>query len=256
MKSRVLVVLALLAMATTCPADVLVLQDGRRVEGDYLGGPPRELRFMVGGDLRVFSIDEAHSVLFSEHAASQGAAPPPAREEQRYDPVTEVVFPAGTPLTAIVLEDLDSGVHRRGHRFQAALGDNLMADGVVVAPSGASLVGRVSQVEKADPTRPMGRLVLELTSISVDGLDQLIATNTYEQLGPDPQAVRDEQARRGAQTGAALGAMTGGWHSSARGAAVGGMMGWGSGDVPQAVVFTNTMIEFRLRQELRLWLER
>jgi hypothetical protein len=222
---------------------------------------------MVNSEIKVFSVDELDVLSFASASEGQdgrsgatGVAAPDYQEpaDDRGGGTMEVMLPAGTRIRAILLEDLDSGVHRRGHRFEAALGEDIKADGRVVAATGSRLVGRVTQVEKADVTRPMGKLVIELTGLYVDGLESLIATNTLEQsASADPAARAEQDRQRGARAGATIGALSGGSYAAVqRGAAIGGMMGWGAGEPVQAVIITNTMLEFRLRQELWLHLDR
>ena len=77
----VLVVLVVSAVR----ADTLRLRAGRTIEGDFVDGSPRQVRFMgKDGVLKVYSITEIGSIVFGEAPAPTAGAPlscfgPPGR---------------------------------------------------------------------------------------------------------------------------------------------------------------------------------
>ena len=73
--SLALCVLAMSALR----ADTLRLRDGRTIEGDFVDGTPRQIRFMEkDGVLKVYAIHEMRSIVFGEAPAPTAGGPPPA----------------------------------------------------------------------------------------------------------------------------------------------------------------------------------
>jgi hypothetical protein len=71
MIKRILVLLT--AAATLSSADTLVLRNGNRVEGNYVGGDSRSLRFAIGNRVNNYSLNEIESIHFT--GGPQGYAP-------------------------------------------------------------------------------------------------------------------------------------------------------------------------------------
>jgi hypothetical protein len=65
-----------LAVAAALSADTLVLHNGSKVEGSFLGGDGRSIRFLVGSQVNTYNISDIESIRFASSQA--GAALPPA----------------------------------------------------------------------------------------------------------------------------------------------------------------------------------
>ena len=75
-------------------------------------------------------------------------------------------------------------VDRVGERFSATLATDLVVDGTVVAPKATKVSGRVKVIRSSGVLRRRKTvLVLELTSLTVDGKAQPILTDTFTATG-------------------------------------------------------------------------
>src|SRR5262245_62192358 len=129
-----------------------------------------------------------------------------------------VTIPAGTRILVRTTDNIDSERSRRGSRFTAELETNLELDGVIVAPRGATVHGRLVEASAAGRTRGRSRLTLELTDIIINGTANPILTESYEIRGRGQSGIT---ARRGLR-GAGLGALVGDVAVGGNGALLGG----------------------------------
>ena len=72
-----------------------------------------------------------------------------------------VTVPAGTSLLVRMIDTVDSSKNADGSRFSASLETNLEVDGVVVAPAGTKVYGRLAQSKEAG--RMAGKSELRLS---------------------------------------------------------------------------------------------
>jgi hypothetical protein len=166
-----------------------------------------------------------------------------------------VTIPAGTRILVRTTDNIDSQGSRPGSRFTAELETNLDLDGVIVAPRGAPVHGRLVEASAAGRTRGRSRLTLELTDIVINGAANPIFTESYEVRG---RGQSGRTARRGLR-GAGLGALVGGIAGGGGGAAVGAAVGGGAGTAISAAsggqqisIPSESLLEFRLAQEASL----
>ena len=86
------------------------------------------------------------------------------------------MVPAGTALTVTLTDQLGSKLSQPGQSFNGALGKDVVVDGQTLIPAGAAVAGTVVNA------RPYGRLageatlVLKLTTVNVNNVDQTIVT--------------------------------------------------------------------------------
>jgi len=166
-----------------------------------------------------------------------------------------VTIPAGTRILVRTTNNIDSQGSRPGSRFTAQLETNLELDGVMVAPRGATVHGRLVEASAAGRTSGRSRLTLELTDIVINGTANPILTQSFELRG---RGQSGRTARRGLR-GAGLGALVGGVAGGGGGAAVGGLLGAGAGKGISAAgggqqisLPSGSLIEFRLAQQASL----
>lgn len=85
-------------------ADTLILHNGRRVDGSYVGGDSRSIRFAVGNQVNTYSVNDVDSIRFSaaqtedDQSAPPPPVPPPA--ETVAAPVAPVPPSPPTPASA------------------------------------------------------------------------------------------------------------------------------------------------------------
>jgi hypothetical protein len=146
-----------------------------------------------------------------------GYAPPPQQQAQMVPqgPVpARLTIKPGSYVTVRVSQPLSSDHNQQGDAFYGTLAEPIIVDGVVVAQRGETVVGGVTQAQKAGRVEGTSKLGVELTGISlVDG----------QQL-----AIQSQMITRNGQTsvGSDVGAIAG---TTALGAAVGAAADWGRG---------------------------
>jgi hypothetical protein len=149
-------------------------------------------------------------------AASTPSTSPPPRIE---------VIPAGTALSIRLTDPLDTGTNKAGDTFKGVLDDDLVADGMVVAPRGSSVTGRIANLVQSGRVQGRAQLSIALRSIDIRGVEYPIQTNT---VSFEAESTKKKDAAKvgiGAGIGAAIGAIAGGGKGAAIGAAVGGGAG-------------------------------
>lgn len=167
-----------------------------------------------------------------------------------------ISVPAGTRILIRVSETLSSANQRAGARFTGRLETNLMAQGIVAAPRGATVHGQVVSAQSAGRMAGGSELALELTDIVVNDTAHPIVTNTYQLQGQGQGGRTARSVATGAGLGTVIGAIAGGGRGAAIGAAGGGALGTaraaGGGGGQQANLAQGTLLEFRLQQPASL----
>ena len=243
--SLALCVLAMSALR----ADTLRLRDGRTIEGDFVDGTPRQIRFMEKDDvLKVYAIHEMRSIVFGEAPAPTAGRPAarrrssvvlrPSRQTQSRppsasaDPSSRAAFslPSGTVITVQMIDSIDSDVTQAGEKFQASLDDPLVVDGRTVVERGADVTVQVVRVEQSGKFAGRDEVALKLFDITVGGNKYAVASS-YAEVASGSRGERTAKVVGGtAVPGAIIGAIAGG----GKGAAIGATAGAGAGAAVQA----------------------
>lgn len=233
---------ATLAFCAVALADTVTLRSGRVVNGNYLGGTPRQVKMEVGDRIETFDVADVTRIEFGNMAASAAPAPPPPapaprpqRREtlMRPDPATTaaapartpVELPAGTNVVIRMIDGVDSEVNRVGQTFQASLDEPILLNGETVVQRGADVVVKLVDQKESGKLTGKAELTLDLVSMRVDG--RMVDINT--------QSVSQSSASRGARTAkvaggtAALGAIIGAIAGGGKGAAIGAGAGAAAG---------------------------
>ncbi len=254
----ILAVGLVLAGAATAWADTLELRDGRVIRGKFMGGTEATVRMEINGAVQSFAVSQVMALSFSENTAASmvpvgeapavaSAAAPQTNNSQK------VTIPAGTRILVRMIDGVDSANNHIGDKFRASLEQNLEADGVIVAPRGADVIGRLAEAKGAGHMTGHSELKLELTDIRVG--DELIpiVTGDYDVTGKNRGGNTAAKTVGGAAIGAVIGALAGGGKGAAIGAGVGGGAGATINIITkgeQVKVPSETMLEFRLDQPL------
>ena len=166
-----------------------------------------------------------------------------------------VTVPAGTRILIRTVDSIDSSKQKTGYRFTASLETNLQAGGVVVAPRGTTVYGRLAQASPAGRMSGSSQLTLELTDIVIKGNAYPLLTSTYEIKGKGEGSKTAKKVIGGAGLGALIGGIAGGGTGAAIGVAAGAVTGTaiaGSKKGEQLVIPSESLIEFRLQQPASL----
>jgi hypothetical protein len=249
----VLLIAAVCAFALSAAADTLEMRDGRVLNGRYLGGTQSQVRFEVNGKVELYSVDKILALTFGGDAriGDDDSVARPAPQSLRRQSGDAVTVAAGTRILVRMIDSVDSDKNHVGDKFRASLESDLEVDGVVVAPKGTDVYGRLSEAKEAGHMAGKSELKLELTDILINQKLQPIMTGEYELAGKSRGSNTAKKVGGGAVAGAVIGAIAGG----GKGAAIGAGVGAGAGTAIQ--VFTRgdqvrvpseTMLEFRIEQ--------
>ncbi len=255
-----LVVIGLMALPLA--ADTLTLKNGDTVDGTFLGGDTRTIRFLdSSGGVETYSVADVANVSFASGvatAASPAPRPVPAPRASRAASArlprapSGVTIPAGTVVTVRMIDSIDSDITGEGERFRASIDDPLVVDNQVVIPRNADATVRVVRVEQSGRISGSDEISLKLFDITVDGRPYEIATNYAEVKtgGKGKSTAKTTAVTTG--IGAALGAILGG----GKGAAIGAGVGAGAGVAVSASrgkrlsIPSETRLDFVLRAPL------
>jgi hypothetical protein len=264
------VAVSALLLAGALAADTIELRDGQVFTGQYLGGTQSSVRFLVNGEIKVIPVSEILAITFGTSAPAArtpaapaqpsgpapAAAPAPVTQAAPAYRVAErpttVTVPAGTSILIRMIDSVDSSRNKVGDRFRASLDTDLVVNGILVAPKGADVYGRLVEVREAGRLTGRSELGLELTDILIEQELQPILTGEYEVAGEGRGGDTAKKVGIGAAAGAAIGAIAGG----GKGAAIGAGIGAGAGTAIQVMtrgeevrVPSETRLEFRLRAD-------
>jgi len=163
-----------------------------------------------------------------------------------------VTVPAGTSLLVRMIDSVDSSKNAVGSRFAASLETNLQVGGVVLAPAGTKVYGRLAQAKQAGRMAGKSELQLELTEIVVNGTAYPIFSSDYQVSGKSSGGRSAKRVLGGAGLGAAIGGIAG---NAGKGAAIGAVVGTTAAVVQKGEkvsVPSETLLEFRLQQAASL----
>ncbi len=218
-------------------ADTLVLKNGSRVEGTFLGGTARAVRFDDGTTVRHYPVGQVSRVEFDGAGAGSEALAPeavpaeeaPRRPARRRPLEAEASSPAeygaevpsGTPITVRLIDAVDSRTAQLGQTFAGSVDEPVMVGGQTVIPRGADVVIKLVEDRQSGRIAGQTSLGLALSAIRVNG--RMVDFSSEE--------VRENSGSRGSRSGkvigggAALGAILGSIAGGGRGAAIGAASG-------------------------------
>jgi len=167
----------------------------------------------------------------------------------------KVTVPAGTRILIRTIDPIDTSKNKPGYRFTASLETNLQAEGVVVAPRGTTVYGRLVQASSSGRFKGSSELTLELTDIVINGSALPLLTSTYEIKGKGEGKKTTGKVIGGTGLGALIGGIAGGGKGAAIGAAAGAAGGTAvaaSKKGEELQIPSESLLEFRLDQPVAL----
>ena len=235
----------------TAQADILELKDGNILKGQYMGGTQTTVRFQVNGDMKVVPKEDIVALTFTGEATSAptSSAQPPAAAAAPAAAATKSAskgaksVPAGTAKMVRTAEEIGTHNKSAGQKFTATLEGKLMAGDMEIAPSGATVYGRVIKSEKGGIGARKPVLELTLTDIMINGQLKPIKTNNITGEGSTGGAGKK------IVKGAAIGALADGSKGAETGAKVGAGIAILAGG-KHAGLQTGTLLEFTLTENL------
>ena len=76
MRQRILI--SWLAIAALLPADTLILRNGSTINGKFVSGDSRSIRFATGSQVNTYDLADIDNLRFDGATAAQPPPPPPA----------------------------------------------------------------------------------------------------------------------------------------------------------------------------------
>src|SRR5215813_6913689 len=151
----------LLVQAIVClRADTIVLRNGRRIEGTFVGGTTRLVEFLpASGQSVKLAVSEVISITFS---APRMASPPAAAQRAKRAPV---VIPAGTSFRVRTLDGIDVDSTQAGAKFRGTLDDPILSGGDVIVPRGADVMMVAAKVAQGGRFKGSDLIELKVNSI-------------------------------------------------------------------------------------------
>jgi hypothetical protein len=242
--SRFFLLCFLVFLASPSFADKLKLKNGTMVQGLFVEGDAQQIKFSgPDGEVKSYAVPDVSMLTFAPLPPPK-PAPGPAP--------SEMTVPAGTQLLIRMVDTLDTSKTDAGQRFSATLDTNLQANGVIVAPKGTTVYGKVLESNSAGRATGKSRMTIQLTEIVIGGTAHPIMTDTFDTQGKGSGGRTARRTLGGAGLGAAIGAMAG---NAGKGAAIGAMSGGvlsvvQKGD--QVQIPSEAQLEFRLQQPVML----
>jgi len=253
-------------------ADTLRLSSGEAIEGTYLGGDARSVKFLDSdGNVNNYSLSKVASLSFGTQTAESAEEPQRQQEPQRQtaraprqrseleqrtsaEPASGVTIPAGTAVTVRMIDSIDSDISGQGEQFRASVDDPIVADGKTVVPRGADATVQIVSVEQAGTLTGADEVGLKLASLTVGGKTYDLTTNYAEvkSEGKGKSTAKTTAVTTG--IGAVIGAIAGG----GKGAAIGAGAGAGTGVAISAArgkrvqIPSETRLDFTIRSDLRV----
>jgi outer membrane biosynthesis protein TonB len=184
----------------------------------------------------------------------QTPSPTPATPPPPPQPVAKTVtIPEGSIIPVRITEALSSKDAQPNQVFHGSLAGDLIADGMVAVPHGASVTGRVVDAKDAAHFSGSSLLSIELTQISTKNRQIPVVTEAYSKEGQGRGKNTAVKTGGGAALGAIIGALAGGGKGAAIGAAAGGATGAGVNAVTrgqQVQIQPETLINFKLQSPI------
>ncbi|MDQ2711411.1 MAG: hypothetical protein M3Y24_04115 [Acidobacteriota bacterium] len=244
--------LAILTSASLLSADTLLLRNGSRIEGNFVSGDNRLVRFAVGAQINSYDIGDIDTIHFAgagpAASQNQGYAPsPPA--PQPMDPSAQnqppdgygppppgpgmpptntpggLQVPAGTQVVVRLIDPVNSEKDSLGQTFRASVDQPVFVNGQTVIPRGADAILTLIDAQKSGKIQGRTVLTLDLKSVTVNGRPYDIVSTGVAQSSEARGKRSGEVIGGTAALGAIIGAIAGGGKGAAIGAGSGAAVG-------------------------------
>lgn len=185
------------------------------------------------------------------YGASPNSYPPlPGSGQRGGIPVTVA---SGATLQIRIDRGLDSNHVQPGTPFTGTILNDMVANGLVAVPRGASVQGTVADAKHAGVLKGEGELALQLTAVVLGGRSYPVSTLVWQRAGHDKTVRTVDSALGLGALGAVFGGLAGGGAGAAIGAGVGGAVGVGSSAASpggNVIVPPESVLTFSLAQPL------
>ena len=162
-----------------------------------------------------------------------------------------VTVPPGAMLRIRINQGLSSKSAQPGAPFDAIVLNDVVADGAVAIPRGATVHGTVADVKKSGQLAGHPEISLQLTQVTLAGKVYPLVTDNWSTAGPDKTGRTVNNTVGLGAMGAIIGAIAGGGPGAAIGAGAGAVAGLGVSSAsgsPQAIIPPEAILTFHLTQ--------
>lgn len=256
-------------------ADTLVLKNGSSVEGTFLGGTAREVRFDDGRNVRNYPVTQVERIDFQGGALQGGAAPESTLQPPETEPISPrrrerprpleaeaappneygAEVPGGTPITVRMIDAVDSRTAQLGQTFSASVDEPVMVNGQTVIPRGADVIIKLVEDRQSGRITGATSLGLALSAIRVNGRMVDFTSEEVQERSGSRSSRSGKMIGGGTVLGAILGSIAGGGRGAAIGAASGAAVGTGAEVASKGErvrVPSETRLSFRTSNTVRL----
>jgi hypothetical protein len=249
----------LLISGTFCFADTLTTRDGAQHQGTVQSATSTYVLFKEGTKVNRYSRTNIQSIEFSAHLSSAAYSSNDRRSSNSAGRYNRVTVPAGTDITVMTNDNIDSNSASEGQTFSADVAENVTgSNGQVVIPKGSEADLVIRRVASQGKVTGNSELVLDLQSVRVNGRRYTISTEdvsqeNHEGLGANKRTA--EMVGGGAVLGTLIGAVAGGGKGAAIGAVTGSAAGAGAQVLTRGKsvkVPAESKLSFKLDQPLSL----
>ena len=209
-----------LLLCSAALADTLILKDGRRFDGTFKSRENGTVTFDAKGMHISVPESDVRELTFGAGGGQQVQSAPAAASAQpvQQQPVTAVTVPAGTVLHVRMQDSLDTKRHGNGHRFTAMMEADIVVNGVVAIPRGATVYGQVTNAKQAGHLVGKSGATLIFTGVMIN--NQIKPIHSGQIQATNDKGSGGQTVRRTA-TGAAIGGLVDGSSGAKTGAAIG-----------------------------------
>ena len=234
----------LLLTAAVAHSDTILFRNGSHLEGTFLSGDNRTIRFSSVDKVASYYHSDVDSNRFSQPApnAAGAASPPPAAQEQPPTgtpapplsndvPLQSAQIPAGTAIVVRLIDSVDSDSDHLGQTYRASLDEPVLVNGNTLIPRGADATVTLIAAQKSGKIEGRTSLTLDLKTITQNG----------RQYDTTTSGVSEESSSRGGRSAkviggtAAVGAIIGAIAGGGKGAAIGAGSGAAAGTAAQVI---------------------
>ncbi|HEV7551897.1 MAG TPA: hypothetical protein VGP65_09445 [Candidatus Angelobacter sp.] len=186
---------------------------------------------------------------------SQGTADTPTPTPTPTPEPTPVVVPAGTDLSIRTTSPIGTNSSQGNQEFEASVAKPVLSENEVVIPKGAPVKGAILKSESAGRIKGEGALILQLTSLTLQGKPYRIVTDHAMQQAKSRGKRSAAMIGGGGAGGALIGGLTGGGKGAAIGALAGAAAGTAGATLTgkrDMVIPAETILDFKLTAPLTL----
>ena len=266
---RLILLLSLALLCASCnrsesgPHATVVTRDGKRFIGTVTESSPARLTLLSDDKVsEEIPIDQVKSIAYD---AASKVEPVDATHEEHYHPPQAVIhtktysLASGTRLPVRIEETIDSGKAVEGQTYAAEVTQDIAdSAGATVIPRGSNAVVVIRSASKGGRFKGKADLELDLLSVSVEGQQYRVETESIVTRGHDGVGANKRTVVFGG-SGSAVGAIIGAIAGGGKGAAIGAGAGAGAGVLTQVLtkggsikIPAETVLTFQLERPLRI----